>query len=405
MSDDKDKKKGFAPFEYFSSIWGMTITLFLAWLVFNLVLLAGIWLIVRLTHSDIDPFYLRVAGWLTKDRIIDLQEVAPGVQTIRHVFRLDTDGDGVEEWLVLYRYDATTGGTDAIRHGPYGAAVYDVDRCRPPAIVTYELRPLNYDYVAENLSIWWGGAPKVQDVNNDGRDELVLQIGNNLSIFRWFDDTQDCRIPEPGMQGYELLGSFRGSGNVRLKANGRVEVFDRGFFERSQMAVKSVYRPRPDTGSYLGPNGQGLGAPVEVGIDFAFGLPVTSTQLYYPEKAVLAFYLNLGQDDGEAKSYLCSDARSDYPIKDHQFGIALPREEMARVLVKEIVYTPNTEAERLHDPGQPLFVTIAVVGVDSGGRADEGRLRRVRVGVVGVAKEGALPYNCEWCLQSFEVVP
>jgi hypothetical protein len=207
------------------------------------------------------------------------------------------------------------------------------------------------------------------------------------------------------MQGYELLGSFRGSGNVNLKANGRVEVYDRGFFERSQMAIKRVYRPQANTGSYLQPDGKGLSAPVEVGIDFAFGLPVTSTQLYYPEKAALAFYLNLGQDDGEAKSYLCSDAKRAYPIKDHQFGIALPREEMARVLVKEIVYTPNIEAERLHDPAKPLFVTIAVVGVDSVGRADETRLRRVRVGVIGVAKEGALPYNCEWCLQSFEVVP
>jgi hypothetical protein len=402
MSDGNSQtKKSFTPVQYFLDLIGRTFTLFLAWLAFNVVLVACVWLLVRLTNSDIDPRKVWLANQLTDNRMIDLQEVAPGIQTIRHIYRLDPDGDDFDEWVVLYRYDAATQDSGPYRPGPYGAAVYDVDQCRPPAIVTYELRPYDYDYVAENLNIWWSVGPEMKDVNADGKSELALHIGNNLSVFRWYDDTQGCTMPGPGQQGYEVLGTFRGSGGVRVGGNGRVIVLDRGFFDRSQIAVKRVYAP-DGNGSYLRPGGGGLYDPVEVGLTFGVGQPLSVTQSYYPEKAVLAFYLNLGADNGEARSYLCSDVRGDYPIKEHQFGIALPRDEMARVLVKEVSYTPNVEAERMH---QTTTVTVAVVGVRPNGQADEGHLRWVRVGVRGVPKQGALPYNCEWCLESFQVVP
>lgn len=396
MSNETEKKKSFSPTEYFGIILGMTRTLLVAWFVFNLVLVLGTWLVVRLTRYDVDPIKVDLANWLTKERIINLQDVAPGIQTVRHIFRMDTDSDDFEEWVVFYSYDWTEEGK-----GPYGAAVYDVDTCRPPAIVTYELRPYDYDYVTENLALRWTGEPKLRDVNADGKLELVLQFKDDMSVFRWFDNTRGCEVPGPGQQGYQLVGTFRGSGGVQIEGGGRVVVKDRGFFERSQMAVKKVYEP-DDSGSYLRPEGGGLYDPKETGVDFTFGLPLTGTQLYYPEKAVLSFYLNLGQDNAEARSYLCADVKKTYPIKDHQFGIALPRDLVSRVLVKEIAYTPNVEAERLHIA---TSVTVTVVGIGTDGQADEAHPRRVTIGVRGVPEQGALPYNCTWCLESFEEVP
>jgi hypothetical protein len=391
MSDDKSEKKSFKPIEYITDPIRRTITMFFAWIIFNVLLVALAWFLVRVIDYDLDPLAVSVADWLTKERMINLQEVAPGTQTIRHIYRLDADVDGLREWIVLYSYDTTTYGM-----GPFGAAVYDVDRCRPPAIVTYELRPYDYNYVAENLHIWWKGAPAMQDINADGRQELVLHIGNDMSIFRWFDHTLDCVAPGPGLQGYELLGSFRGSGGVYSEGGGRIAVMDRAFLDRSQTAIKRVYTPDAN-GSYLRPEGGGLRDPVETGVDFAFGVPVTATQLYYPEKAVLAFYLNLEQDNRDAKAYLSKDAQDRYPIGSHDFGIALPRDQLARVLVKELSYTPNVGEEQLH---YPQDVSIVVVGVRSDGTVDEANPRRVLWRVIGVSKEGALPYNCEWRLDA-----
>jgi hypothetical protein len=135
--------------------------------------------------------------------------------------------------------------------------------------------------------------------------------------------------------------------------------------------------------------------PTETGVDFVYGLPVTATQLYYPEKAVLAFYLNLEQDNRAAKAYLTEDAQDRYPINTHDFGLALPRDQLARVLVKELSYAPNVAEEQLH---RPRDVSIVVVGVRTDGYVDEANPRRVTWRVAGVRREGALPYNCEWRL-------
>jgi hypothetical protein len=385
-----EERSGFRPFEFFTSIWGMIFTLFLAWIVFNLILVFIVWFFVRVTHYDLDPIKVRISESLTKNRMINLQEVAPGIHTIRHVFRQDTDDDDFQEWVVFYSYDTTKTGS-----GPYGSAVYDVDRCRPPAIVTYELRPYDYNYVAENLPSWWTSGPQVRDINGDGEQELILHIGNDLSIFRWFDHTLDCSVPGPGQQGYELLGTFRGTGGVREEGDGRIAVMDRAFLDRSQTAIKRVYAPDAN-GSYVRPEGGGLYPPQETGVDFAFGLPVTATQLYYPEKTVLAFYLNLAKDNRAAKAYLSKGAQDRYPINTYDFGIALPREQLARVLVKELSYAPNVGEEQLLHPRD---VAIMVVGVDTDGYVDEANPRRVVWRVIGVSKEGALPYNCEWRLE------
>jgi len=363
MSGDQKKDgKSFKPIQWITDPIRRGIVMFMAWLLFNLVLILGIWLVVRLTHIDVDPAKVQIAKWLTKDRMIDLQEVAPGIQTIRHISRIDADGDKFREWVVFYSYDEVSKG-----RGPYGAAVYDVDRCRPPAIVSYELRPYDYDYVAENIDIRWAAGPQMMDINSDSRLELVIHYGNDLSVFRWFDRTANCTAPGPDQQGYELLGTFRGTGGVNPVAAGRVQVLDRGFFDRSQIAVRRVYTP-DSNGSYLQP-GDGLRPPVETSLAFTFGPPVTITDLYYPEKAVLAFYLNLGHNDKAAQSYLSEPAKSRYNIKTDTFGlysaadgVARARDKLTRVLVWEIRYNPNITDERLHKTQQ---VTVLVVAVNA----------------------------------------
>lgn len=395
-----DKKKSFKPTDYFGNIISMTVTLLIAWVMFNVLLVFFIWFVVRLTHYDTDPNKVWAANKLTQNRMIDLQQVAPGIQTIRHVYRLDTDGDGFEEWLVLYSYDSSTAGKADVRPGPYGAAIYDPDQCRPPAIVSYELRPYDYDYVGENVSIWWGGQPEMIDVNADGKLELVLHIGNNLSVFRWFGLVGECSAIEAQPQGYRALGTFRGTGGVSLGTNGQIVVLDRGFFDRSQIATERLYAPDKN-GSYLLPEGGGLYPPKEVGLTFEYGQTISMTQSYYPEKTVLAFYLNLGQKDKAADALLCPDVRKTYPVNRDSFGVALPHDQLARVLVKEIAYTPNPDAERLHMTRE---VTVVVVGVSKKDVADEEHPQRVVWTVRGVPREGALPYNGEWCLESYRIV-
>jgi len=394
-----DKKGGFAPTQYFSKIWNMTLTLFLAWFVFNLVLAFSCWFIIRLTHYDVDPDKLKIAKWLTKDRVIDLEEVAPGIQTIRQVYRLDTDGDKFDEWVAYYAYDVSTKAQKGGDSGPYGAAVFDPDRCRPPTIVTYELSPYDQNYIGENLGIWGGQPPTMQDVNADGKLELVVKVGHDLSVFRWFDYTESCAGPSTGTQGYQVLGTFRGSGGVEIAKSGQIVVKDRGFFDRSQIAVERVYMPQGNNGSYLNPEGGGLYAPVEQGLDFAIGQPISVTQTYYPEKAVLAFYLSLGKDNAASKALLCPGV--DLSVNKDSFGINLPRSRMVRALVQEIGYTPNVEDERLHRARE---VSAVVIGVDKNGAADVTHSQRVIWTVSGVPKPGALPYNCEWCLDSYQVV-
>ncbi|MGQ9585117.1 MAG: hypothetical protein ACUVXG_06915 [Anaerolineae bacterium] len=365
----------------------------LDWLTLNLLIITTAVLVIRLLHLDIDPFWVQIADRITENRMINLQNVTPNLETIRHVFRLDSDEDGIDEWLVLYRYDPPGGGGRDVLPGPYGAAVYDVDKCRPPALVSYELRPHDYDYVAENVSIWWSGAPYLDDINADGKQELIIHIGDTLSVFRWFDHTQDCMYPAPGNLGYQVLGTFRGSGGIRKAPGGRVVVMDRAFFERSQLAIKRVYSPNPDPaadGSYY--CGNRLCSPVE-SIDFAVGQPITVTQAYYPEKAVLSFYLALGVDNTRAASYLSSEAAKRYDFAKESFGVQAAPGQFTEVRVKEVRYSPNVEGERLH---QPQEVTVGVASVRANGQEDP--VNFVTWRVIGVPRKGALPYNCEWRL-------
>jgi hypothetical protein len=72
---------------------------------------------------------------------------------------------------------------------------------------------------------------------------------------------------------------------------------------------------------------------------------------------------------------------------------------LARVLVLEIRYDPDVEAEQLHRERQ---VMVTVVGVDRDGNIDWDHPCQVTWGVIGVERLGALPYNCEWRLDWYQ---
>lgn len=337
-----------------------------------------------------------------EEEVVDFHKIVTGpLQVLEKdgVLRLDTDGDGRKEWVVFYRYDLGPG------RSPIGGAVYDVDTCRPPGITPYELRPIDYDYLGE-VSI----RAEMRDLWPDDEHIELLIWGSGggtlqeLSIFRWFDNAEECREPQPGQRGYETLGSWRGSGGIKLNGT-RVIVKDRDGFERSQLAIKRIYEPDAARKTYRQPDGK-LMEPVECSIDFTHGQLITPTQSYYPEKAVLSFYLLLGQDRNnlrKAQSLIfCENGTCNYTVGKDSFGIPLPPRQIKRVVVKEIAYKPDVEAERLHRTRE-VDVTLAWV---KAGEQKEGPGRvRVRWWVRASPKKGALPYDCEWKLERYQVLP
>jgi len=138
-----------------------------------------------------------MANFLTKDRMIDLTQIVPGLYSLDYIHRIDTDGEEEaekREWLAFYRYDVTTkqNQDNTWVEGPFGAAIYDVNRCRPPAIPSYELAPISYDYLGqdganvavENVIVYKDPPP-----NGPDRPEVLITgftrgVVTDLNLFR-----------------------------------------------------------------------------------------------------------------------------------------------------------------------------------------------------------------------------
>ncbi len=210
----------------------------------------------------------------------------------------------------------------------------------------------------------------------------------------------------PNSIRYENVGSFRGNYLIERKGS-TITVVDRAGLERSQLTVRKQYRP--ENGSYFQRGTQELLDPVEYTLTFGPGEPDNIPQVYYPEKAVLAFYEALGKDKKNlerAESYLSDGAQTEYDMQSDPFGlstdpasVARARGKLARVLVWEIGYMPDVEAERQHEDRK---VTVTVAGVDDKGNVDYAHPCQVTWTVIGVPDERALPYGCEWRLDWYE---
>jgi hypothetical protein len=412
------------------------LALFLGWLGVSGFL--ALLFLIDVVGWDPNESKVRVANTLTDQKMIDLAQITQGVSDLDDIHRIDTDWEpesrnssdnrAQDEWVVFYQYDVVDASSGQPT-GPYGGAVYDHDRCRPPVIMSYELVPVDYDYLGEdavnvkvdNIIEYNDPLSAVGGVPQD-RPEVIITGATrgavtDLNIFRKVGVDPDCyqwkqwRLAHPG-EGfvsplrYENIGSFRGSYRVG-RSGSTVTVMDRAGIERSQLVVRKQYRPQ--NGTYFKTGTRELLDPVEYTLDFGAGEPSDVSQVYYPEKAVLAFYLALGKDRNSlrrAEGYLSQTAQAAYDIRTDPFGlstdpasVARARSKLARVLVWEISYVPDAAAEQLH---VDRLVTVTVVGVHENGNIDYAHPCQVTWSVVGVPNERALPNGYEWRLDRYE---
>jgi hypothetical protein len=377
-----------------------------------------------------------------EDKFIDLAQVAPGVYDLDYIHVIQTDAQEVgqeqpedanntsepteQEWIAFYRYDVVDSSSTSPA-GPFGAAIYGLINCRPASILSYELVPVGYNYLGEDWAdvqvenvLVYADPVSVQGGVALDRPEVMVRgfsrgVVTDLNFFRKTGVQLNCQEQKdweathpdeafPNAIRYDNVGSFHGNYLVKRNASD-ILVVDRTVFERSQITVKKKYQPVD--GSYFQPGTQVLREPVEYSLGFGPGEPQDIPQVYYPEKAVLAFYLALGEGDlAQVEDLLSEAARGRYDVKDDPFGlstdpdsVARARDNLGRVLVWELGYAPNPDAERLR---QDTWVTATVVGVSPDGQVDTAHPCQVRWKVVGEVQEKAIPYGCEWRLDEYQ---
>jgi hypothetical protein len=208
---------------------------------------------------------------------------------------------------------------------------------------------------------------------------------------------------------YQVIGTFRGTHRVEREGS-KVIVLDRAGFERSQIVVRKTYKPDEDTGSYLvqaapGSDKYVMKNPDEVGLAFGPGRPQDTRDVYYPEKTVLAFFLDLGTDTDRAMMQTCPVEGEDQGDRNYDpadFGLELSPSKLASVNVCEMRYIPDDVAERNHEP---RTVSVKVVEIPKGGEGDCSQARSLLCAVLSSPNPDALPYGCEWCLYGCTLAP
>lgn len=318
------------------------------------------------------------------------------VQTVE----LDADGDGEDEWAVLYRYDPFE--REEWANAPIQAIVYDAVPCDPPIIHAWRLPIPDNDYLGEGEEI----EARMEDwlASPDGREtteELIIEgpgDANTLSIYRFHDYLQNpCAPPDDTKQGFSLLGFFRANGRIlRDETSGSITTYQRSNFERSQLSIRSLYQPRavPAGQTFMTDAGR-MKPPDEQSVDFLFGFPESPVDSPYPEKAVAAFYLSLGLNNDRAASYLTDALAREFGAR--LWGLDVPAAQIERVLVYSLSYTPDRDAELAR---QDREVTAVVAAIDrSGVRYPP---RRVTWRLIGLPIPNE--QDCEWRLAELKSV-
>ena len=309
-----------------------------------------LWIVLSLVVAGCGP-----------DEKLDFTKILPETKRPQKIQLLDADGDGKDEWIVFYKFDLVEEATGR-KFSPIGGAVYNDDHGDPPVVFPYELHPPDRVYLGEQNCV-----AEVRDLitTNEGPELLVSNFAEeglvvDLSVFHWYDrDKGDLsKNPVEGQQGYECLGSFHGSGGITFDGS-RVIVKERSQ-ERSQLSIKNIYDVRGS--SYFQPGGKHVWPPVETSVEFTFGVPEDVAQSPYPEKVVLAFYLALGQNNPLAQTYLSEASGLKNSVGSINFGTAASGDQIQKVLVKRIIYTPNKEREERHEP---VVITVSVASVTS----------------------------------------
>lgn len=300
--------------------------------------------------------------------VVDFRRLPGGRESVAAVQRLDTDSDGWQEWVVSYRYDI------GAYNSPISCVIYDLEGTSPFVIYPYPLRAPNTDYLGEGrVTI------TVEDVLSEpleqARPEVVVTDGRTLSIFRVSERSQaPSSAPIAFSNPYRCAGFFKA--NLKTERIGtEVSVWDRAGSERSQFALKRVYRPAE--GSYFRSDSGTLLPPVEASIEFAYGMPQDILDTPYPEKLVLAFYKDLVGKD--VKQYLSDHGLKLWAAGRLDYGSPWPKEKLQKVWVQEISYVPGpadvASAAAPSPQPQAAQVRVKVLFQGPGG---EQRLREIQ---------------------------
>ncbi len=292
---------------------------------------------------------------------INLNEIFPEHLAIIDdtAWRFDVDHDGKKEWLILYEdvQVANVQGSPVI--GAVFWPVDDLDSRMAPVIVPALLWLPSQGYVCFGTckpDMW-------NAITENPRDELIVldkqgegTVG--VAFFHWQEElnkksNDGCMPPwapfraacVPG--GFVPLGHFRGD-LVVVDPNvpDRVTVIHR-HYDRSDLATQEVYSPKSgryyldDVQTVYEPGGQ-LYPPDEAEVIFASGPPEEPIQVKLPEKLVLSFYHNYANLT-EIQRYFTSQAwlRTGQDCANGICGCSFNRNEVARVMVKQIAYESN----------------------------------------------------------------
>ncbi|MCR4405453.1 MAG: hypothetical protein NUW24_00800 [Anaerolineae bacterium] len=266
-----------------------------------------------------------------EDPRLDFTKILPEGLQAQQVERLDTDSDGRLDWVLFYRYKAP--GAQADQLSPIAAAVYHAEMPKDgkqlPEIVPYSLNPPDGRYLGENPC-----QARMADVitKNKGLEVVIESVNadglvTDAAIFTW----RGSKSAEETLPGYRCLGVFHAHGHIAINTD---EVVVKEYAEdRSQLAVRRVYRPQ--NGTYLNEYDQ-LYPSIERNLEFAAGKPKDVAASPHPESIILAFYEDLNTDT--ALDYLSKSGRERLRRNELDLGAPWPRNRIKKALVLELRY-------------------------------------------------------------------
>jgi hypothetical protein len=304
-------------------------------------------LLIAIFRFNPMPLLRRLAVLTAQNQVVNFADILPEKYELQQIYYQDTDGDGDREWVVFYQFDLVDG------RSPYHGAVYDYDRGQPPALFPYRLLPPDRDWLSE-LLLTMEREEVVTTGEVDPTRELLVwgtlhDLPIELTIFRHIPNTLPWEPPRDEPRRYQVIGFFRGDAGVAYDRNTkRVTVHNRAGYERSQLAVQTVYALDEVRGTYMSPvDPEQLGAPVSSQVMFAFGVPDNLFHTPYPEKIVLGFYEMLEEADPRypPRDFLTGQALVEFDRNNLAYfglGHATPG-NVQNVQVKTLGYVPEIE--------------------------------------------------------------
>ncbi len=346
-------------------------------------------LLIKFFGIDYKPYLNESGRIVSGGRVVEFQEAFEGNSSIRvcDVQRVDADGDSFKEWLVYYQFETNnviTWKDPCPGSAPMAAAIYDNDRGKPAILFPYKLQPPDRDFLGEGkISV---SAQEI--VPNFGTEtttpipELIFKgsgATKYMTIFKFQQNTAAWDSPTDEVPRYQVIGSFSGTGRVTYNADNKtVVVYDRGPFERSQLAVKTVYKLHGDGNNqtYMAEMGaSSLAAPVLSTIDFGIPPPTDIKNAAFPEKIMLAFYQALtgsSKQGWKPEDFIATGSEAEVHLNRNDYayfgfsGSVKP----TKLTVRQLKYYPAAEQN-------PVSVTV------------EGyQPRRGRVDIDAIANQG-----------------